>query len=145
MATRRFAKMCGECRQKTMAVATVPFDVSMDHDGRRYDVHLDALTVPKCSNCGAISLDDAANEQIDLAFRRKAGLLTPQEIRQRRVQIGFSQQQEFAKCFGVSPGTVSRWENGSQVQQSFHDGMLRAFFELEELRVFLAKLHAHTG
>lgn len=138
---RRFAKICGNCRQKTMVVATIPFDISIDHDGKQYDVHLDAMTVPRCTNCNAISLDEMANEQIDLAFRKKSGLLTPDAIRQGRILVGFQNQQEFARCFGVSPCTVSRWENGSQTQQSFHDGMLRAFFDLEELRSYLADLH----
>jgi DNA-binding transcriptional regulator YiaG len=127
-----------------MALATVPYDISVDHDGKRYDVHLPAMTVPQCTNCGAMSLDDSATEQIDTAFRRMAGLLLPSEILQGRIDVGFPNQQEFAKCIGVSAGTVSRWENGSQVQQHFHDGMLRAFFRLEELRIFLANLHGVT-
>ena len=139
--TRRFSLRCGECRQKTMVIATVPYDISVDHDGKRYDVHLPAMTVPKCTNCGALSLDDSANEQIDTAFRKMAGLLLPSEILQGRIDVGFPNQQEFAKCIGVSAGTVSRWENGSQVQQRFHDGVLRGFFQLEEFRAFLAELH----
>lgn len=42
MTTRRFAPRCGQCRQKTMALATVPFDILISHDGRDYDVHIPA-------------------------------------------------------------------------------------------------------
>ena len=143
MIERRFAPRCGECRQKTMALASVPYSIQISHDGKKYDVNIPALSVPKCQNpeCGALSIDSVAGEQIECAFRRVANLLTPEEIRQGRIKIGYANQQEFAACFGVSPSTVSRWENGSQVQQHFHDGMLRAFFQLPAFRQFLAELH----
>jgi DNA-binding transcriptional regulator YiaG len=121
-----------------MAIATVPYDVRIDHDGRKYDVHIDTLSVPQCTNCGAISIDSDASEQIDRAFRRAAELLSPQEIRERRIAAGFHHQQDFARVLGVSPSTLNRWENGAQVQQRFHDRMLRAFFDVPEFRAYLA-------
>lgn len=124
-----------------MALATTPYDIRIDHDGKKFDVHLDALSVPKCSNCGALSFDVASHEQIDAAFRQTTGLLSAQEIREGRIKAGFEQQQEFAKCFGISVHTLCRWETGAQVQQHFHDGMLRAFFNLPELRTYLVALH----
>jgi putative zinc finger/helix-turn-helix YgiT family protein len=144
--SRRFAPRCGQCHQKTMALATVPYDIRIDHDGKKYDVHVEDLSVPKCANCGAISIDDDASEQIDAAFRQQAKLLTPSEIREGRLKLGFHQQQEFAKCLGVAVSTLSRWETGAQIQQHFHDGVLRAFFAVPELRIFLASLHGveHT-
>src|SRR5262249_7659679 len=98
--------------------------------------------VPKCTNaeCGAISIDDDASEQIDKAFRHTAKLLTPSEIRKGRINLGF-QQQEFAQCLGIGVSTLSRWETRAQVQQHFHDGILRAFFAVPQLRAFLASLH----
>ena len=143
MSERRFAPRCGECGQKTMALASVPYSIQISHDGKKYDVNIPSLSVPKCQNpeCGALSIDSVASEQIECAFRRVAKLLNPEEIRQGRISVGYANQQEFAACFGVSPSTVSRWENGSQVQQHFHDGMLRAFFKLPEFRRFLAELH----
>jgi len=124
-----------------MAIAQVPFESLISHDGCDYRVHIPALSVPKCMTCGELSIDEVAGEQIDLAFRAEAGLLTPSQIREGRVKCGFGQQQEFAKCFGISSSTLSRWETGAQVQQRFHDGMLRAFFEVPSLRGYLANLH----
>ena len=43
-----------------------------------------------------------------------------------KAKAGFGQQQEFAKCFGVSVSTLSRWGDAAQVQQHFHDGLLAA-------------------
>src|SRR5271165_6246773 len=93
---RRFAPRCSECRQKTMVIATVPYRVQVDHDGKKYDVQIPALSVPKCSNCGALSIDEVASEQIDEAFRREAKLLTPKEIREGRIGAGFSRAADFA-------------------------------------------------
>jgi hypothetical protein len=47
----------------------------------------------------------------------------------------------FADCLGVSVSTISRWENGIQVQQSFYDDILRAFFACVEFRHFMAIRH----
>ena len=126
-----------------MAIATVPYSIQIGHDGTKYGVHIPAFSVPKCTDpaCGAISIDDSASEQIDAAFRQTASLLTPAEIREGRMRLGFRQQQEFAQCLGIAVSTLSRWETGAQVQQHFHDGILRAFFALPDLRAFLASLH----
>jgi DNA-binding transcriptional regulator YiaG len=123
-----------------MVIQTVPYRLEIEHDGRKYDVAIPALSVPKCTNCEAISIDDEADRQIDAAFRRVARLLSPEEIRRGRTDAGYNQQ-VFADCLGVAVSTVSRWENGVQIQQRFHDGVIRAFFALPELQRFLANLH----
>jgi len=129
-----------------MAIVVIPYDIQIDHDGKKYDVHVPKFSVPKCQNeaCGAVSFDERASEQIDEAFRRTAGLLTPDQIRQGRTKVGYSLQQEFAACLGVSVSTVSRWENGSQIQQTFYDDMMRAFFQVPQFRQFLAERHGLT-
>jgi len=140
MNERVFSKRCGKCRERAMALASVPYSIQIDHDGRKYQVSIPDLVVPRCGNCGEISIDHEAGKAIDAAFRRKAKLLTPEEIRAKREALGVTQEQ-FAEWFGVAASTVSRWETGSQVQQHFHDGILRAFFFSFELRMYLAVLH----
>ena len=140
MTDRLYSPKCSSCRQRKMALAARHYSVTINHDGRKYDVEIPSLTVPTCSNCGAFVLDDQANEDIDLAFRHHAGLLTPEEIRAGREKHGMNQQ-AFARTFGIAVSTLSRWETGSQIQQRFHDGILRAFFAMPDLRFFLAALH----
>ena len=123
-----------------MAIATVPYGVQIDHDGTKYLVNIPALDVPKCTDCGTISIDDYASEQIDKAFRQEAKLLTADEIRSGRKMLGL-RQQDFAKILGIGVSTLSRWESGTQVQQHFHDGILRAFFAHPEMQAYLADLH----
>ena len=64
-----------------MAIATIPYDITMDRDGRKYEVHIPALTVPKCSNCGAISIDQCAEDQIESALQQRIDLAALTQIR----------------------------------------------------------------
>ena len=123
--TRTYPKRCGKCGQKEMHLATVPYATTIEHDGRAYRVEIPAPTVPQCGNCQAISIDDDAGQQISAAFRRQAGLLAPEEIRQGRDTLGLTQKQ-FANLLGVGEATVSRWETGAQIQQRAMDRFLRA-------------------
>jgi putative zinc finger/helix-turn-helix YgiT family protein len=124
MTIRTYPKRCGKCGQKRMQLATVPYATTIEHDGRAYRVEIPALTVPRCGNCGAISIDDEADRQISAAFRREARLLAPEEIRQGREKLGLTQKQ-FANLLGVGEATVSRWETGAQIQQRAMDRFLR--------------------
>lgn len=54
----------------------------------------------------------------------QAGRLAPEQIRFLRKHLGWSGV-HFAKHFGVSPETVSRWENGAQLMSTQADRLLR--------------------
>src|SRR6266436_8495343 len=125
MDERCFSKKCGKCHQRAVSLAPVPYSTQIDHDGRKYVVKLPALVLPKCANCGTIVLDDAANREISAAFRKLAGLLTPEQIRANRVVLGLTQQ-ELADQLSVAVATLSRWETGAQIQQRSFDRFLRA-------------------
>src|SRR5437764_12161785 len=124
MTTRTYPKRCGKCGQRAMKLVTVPYATTIEHDGRAYRVEIPALTVPQCSHCHAISIDDEADQQISAAFRREAKLLSPEEIRQGREKLGLTQKQ-FANLLVVGEATVSRWETGAQIQQRAMDRYLR--------------------
>ena len=122
--TRAFPNRCGKCGEKKMHLATVPYATTIEHDGRAYRVGIAALTVPQCSNCQSITIDNDADQQISAAFRREARLLAPEEIRQGREKLGLTQKQ-FANLLGVGEATVSRWETGAQIQQRAMDRFIR--------------------
>lgn len=122
--TRTYPKRCGKCGRQAMRLATVPYDTTIEHDGRTYRVEIPEFSVPRCSNCKAISIDDEADQQISAAFRRAARLLAPEDIRQGRERLGLKQK-EFANLLGVGEATVSRWETGAQIQQRAMDRFLR--------------------
>jgi len=122
-----------------MAIATLPYAIQIDHEGRKYNVHVPALTVPKCTNCGAISIDDLADKQIDAAFREEAGLLTPEQIYQIRNRLNLTQQ-ELAGRLGIGEAMLSRWETGIQVQQRSLDRFLRTVAEVPGVQQYLEHL-----
>ncbi len=105
----------------------------MSHDGRTYSVEVPDLAAARCENCGELVLDDAANEQISLAFRQRLGLLTPQEIRGKRESLGLTQKQ-LASRLGIADATLSRWETGGQIQQRALDKLMRLYFSMSEVR-----------
>jgi putative zinc finger/helix-turn-helix YgiT family protein len=137
MAERRFPKKCGVCQQRAMALAVVPYSIQIDHDGRKYQVEIPSLEVPKCGNCGEFVIDDEAGKVIQAAFHAKADLLTPDDIA-RVINDAHLNQKEFAELIGISQSTLSRWVNGVQVQQRGYDNIIRAFDKVPELRAFLA-------
>jgi putative zinc finger/helix-turn-helix YgiT family protein len=140
MAERAFSKKCGKCGQRAVALATVPYSIQIDHDGRKYFIEIPALTVPRCSNCGALSIDEVADREVDNAFRQEAGLLTPEQIWNGRDKLGLTQR-ELAHLLGVAPETVCRWENGGQIQQRSMDRFLRICFAYPQIRAVLADEH----
>jgi DNA-binding transcriptional regulator YiaG len=116
-----------------MALAPVHYCATFDHDGKKYKIDIPHLVIPKCSNCGEISLDDYANKLIDRAFRAEAGLLAPEQILKNLKDLGLSQR-EFAARLKISEATLSRWVTGAQIQQRSLDQMMRIFFAYPEVR-----------
>src|SRR5665647_1811794 len=100
--------------------------MSIDHDGRSYDVTVENLDVSRCGKCGAIMIDDDADDRLSDRLRIVAGLLSPSEIRDGREGLDMTQV-EMAGYLKVSPSTLSRWERGGQIQQRAMDVLLRAF------------------
>jgi putative zinc finger/helix-turn-helix YgiT family protein len=90
------------------AIARVPHEVR----GIRFEVE-DRVNV--CSHCGFITIPldraDAHGRLTDRTYRRLAGILTAEEIRQARQRVGMSQRQ-FAAYLGVGEASVKRWEAG---------------------------------
>jgi putative zinc finger/helix-turn-helix YgiT family protein len=119
------------------------YPAEMEHDGRAYSLTIPALDVLRCESCGTRVLTDEAHQAIVTALRTAAGLLAPEEIRRRRESLGLTQKQ-LAACLKVADSTVSRWETGAQIQQRAMDLLLRAFFEVPQLRQYCADLAGVT-
>lgn len=128
---------CSQCGHRAVVPTVAPYALDMEHDGRSYSVTIEELRAPRCGRCGEIVLDDCANRQISEAFRKQLGLLTPEQIRQHRGQLGKTQR-ELATALGVAEATLSRWETGAQIQQRAMDRLLRLYFALASVRAALA-------
>lgn len=142
--TRPFPWKCGRCRQREVYPTEGEYTTEFVHDGCSHTVTVPSLRTFRCRNCGEVVLDVEANKQIGESFRRQAGLLTPEEIRQQRTNLGLSQE-ELAERLSVAEATLSRWENGWQIQQRCLDKLMRLFFELPQARQFLGLPTAASG
>lgn len=133
---KSFPWKCGTCRQRGLVPAVIDYQTELTHDGRTYTVALAALHVFRCDQCGAVVLDDEANERISDALRVVAGLLSPAEIRRGREALGLTQKQ-LAQYLQVGESTLSRWETGGQIQQRSLDRLMRIYFHVPEARRYL--------
>jgi putative zinc finger/helix-turn-helix YgiT family protein len=135
-AKKPFPWRCTNCREKAVREAIIDYIATMEYDGRTYSVEMKKFRVPRCDNCGQVSPDAEALGAITDAFLRQEELLTPAEIRGYREKLNFTQR-ELAARLGVAEATVSRWENGVQIQQRSLDNLLRLFFGLPQVREIL--------
>jgi putative zinc finger/helix-turn-helix YgiT family protein len=108
----------------------------MDHDGRTYEFTVPDLVVLKCAACEEQVLPPESRERIYAKLREEAGLLAPEDIRDKRIALGLTQEQ-LANQLGVAKETVSRWETGGQIQQRGYDKLLRVYFHVAEAREYL--------
>jgi putative zinc finger/helix-turn-helix YgiT family protein len=86
------------------------------------------VEVSRCHDCGetevAIPHLEALHRTIAKALVKKRARLAPEEIRFLRKYLGWSGV-DFAARMGVTPETVSRWENGGTVIGTTADRLLR--------------------
>ena len=127
---------CRTCREKSVRQIVTDYTVEMEHDGRAYEVTVQNAELFECESCRARSLTDSTRKKLGYALRKKAGLLLPDEIRDQRKRLGLNQEQ-LAKYLKVAKETVSRWETGGQIQQRPMDLLLRIFFGVPAVRLWL--------
>ena len=77
-----------------------------------------------CASCGEIFYGPEAEHAQHLAICKAYHLLTPEDIKGVREQLGKTQE-EFAELTGIGVATLSRWEKGRLMQTRAHDNYLR--------------------
>jgi putative zinc finger/helix-turn-helix YgiT family protein len=138
---RKFPRTCVACREKQVRRALIDRVAEVKYEGKLYKVKATKVPVERCENCGSTTYGVESEERIDAALRDQLGLLQPQVIRKNRSELGLKQEQ-FASALGCAGESISRWESGAIVQSRAVDRMLRAYFELPQLREFLKGLNA---
>lgn len=140
---------CAECGRKEVYPTVVSHTSRIRLDGKTYTVELPVLRVPRCRACGELVFDNDAEEQITQALREQLGLLSPEQIRINREELGINHRQ-LADQLRVDAETVSLWENGLLIQSPSMDGLLRLYFGVPEVRAalvgsaFLPSLGTHV-
>lgn len=120
MTREGFCTSCEAQRPHRIEVRSVPFRV------RGEPVHVD-VTYLVCESCGTERVDESAGDPAEMAFaeyRKRHGLLTPEQIKGIREQWALSQS-AFATLLGMSQATINRYESGS-LQERTHDELIRS-------------------
>ena len=103
-----------------------------------------AIDVPRlsCAACGESLVDEAFGDptlHVYAEYRRRHGLLSPEQIRGIREKYDLSQD-AFGSLLGASPATLARYEGGS-LQDKAYDHLIRAC----ENPAFVADLVSREG
>jgi len=112
------------------------YQVELGHDGKRYIVTVPNIELFHCTACGAEAFGEDADDAMNAALRQQIGLMQPKEILERRKALGLKQE-DLAAYLKIAVGTLSKWENGAQIQQKVMDQFLRVFFDVSECRKYL--------
>lgn len=139
--TKPFPWMCPECRVKTVLPVQTNYMTSAVHDGVSYEIILEGVMIPTCTQCGQIIITNEHSEQITAELRRLAGLLAPERIRAKREALGLTQA-EVAHALRIAESTLKRWESGMQLQPGAMDLLLRLYFDSAEVRGVCATVAA---
>lgn len=130
------SRKCPNCRERRVAEIRERYDVTVEHDGRHYEISIPDLTLLKCEACGNRVLPDAADDLVSDAIRDAAGLLSPLEMTSKRLGLNLSQK-DLADLINIPEPIYARWESGGLIQQRHSDLLLRSLFAVPELRRYL--------
>ena len=104
---------CDNCQKEDVIteIREVPIEEEIDGDLIRV-----VSTMRFCKDCEHMVFDESLYQQamvkIYNTYRRKLGLLMPEQIQEIRESYGLSQE-EFDKLLNLEPNTIRRYENGS--------------------------------
>lgn len=120
----KIMELCPNCDGKTR-LRKIEKNTRFRGEDINYEV--EAYVCKKC-NLEIATIEQAAATQnaISDAYRKKVGLLTGQEIREKREDLGFSQK-ELANRAGVGIASVKRWENGIIQTKPMNTALKAAF------------------
>ena len=94
------------------------------------NVTLKGVEVRRCGTCGdhevVIPRIEKLHEVLAMAIVKQEARLSGAEVRFLRKQLGYSGA-DFARLIGVSPETVSRWENDKETMGPSAERLLRMF------------------
>ena len=82
------------------------------------------IPVRRCGICDFDYLDEEAERLKHKSICRHLGVLSPDEIRQIRNDLGMTQS-ELAEVTGIGEASLNRWENGLNIQTYAYDRYLR--------------------
>jgi putative zinc finger/helix-turn-helix YgiT family protein len=125
------SSLCLVCGADALEHATGQFTTQIDGpDGRPMALSVPGLTWRHCKSCGEDLLDETSSQAITKAHREALKLLTAEDIRALRQELGKTQAQ-MGELLGIGEKTYCRWESGTHFQSEAFDRYLRLLQEPE--------------
>ena len=122
---------CIECGAQLITV-----DEPMDVEFREESLTVRGVEHYKCPECGEIVFNSKMNKEynrtVDREYRRRCGLLSPEEIKKFRKSLHLTQEQ-FQALLGVGKLSACRWETGRLAQSRTVDNLIRAYMSCPHL------------
>ncbi|MFO8239546.1 MAG: DUF4065 domain-containing protein [Dissulfuribacterales bacterium] len=116
--------ICPKCNGRMMLKQ---IDKTIGFKGENLDIQFETYVCEDCGlHVGTVDQTAFVQKLIADAYRKKVGLLTGREIREKREEIGISQK-VLAKKAGVGIASIKRWEKGI-IQTKPMDTALRSAF-----------------
>jgi putative zinc finger/helix-turn-helix YgiT family protein len=95
--------------------------------GENLEIQFEEYVCKDCqTHVGTVEQTSFIQNLIADAYRKKVGLLTGREIREKREELGISQER-LAKMASIGIASIKRWENGI-IQTKSMDAALRSAF-----------------
>lgn len=119
---------CYSCGKKIEVIKDEPYH----YDECGLDVVLHGITQYKCKSCGESYASIPNMQKLHrvigayICQKRKA-LFQPDEVKFLRKDLHL-RAKELSQLLGVTPQTVSRWENGRKEIGEAHDRLLRSLY-----------------
>ena len=120
--------VCPKCNGR---VALTQTDKTVQLRGEDLDLQFEEYACEDCqTRVGTIGQASIIQNLIADAYREKVGLLTGEEIRKKREELGISQK-KLAEMAGIGIASIKRWENGI-IQTKSMDAALKLAFRGKE-------------
>lgn len=116
--------ICPKCNGRMMLRQ---IDKTISFRGENLDIQFEEYVCEDCQlHVGTVEQAAVIQNLIADAYRKKVGLLTGQEIREKREELGISQK-KLAKRAGVGIASIKRWEKGIIQTKSMNAALRSAF------------------
>ena len=127
--------LCPECEKETLCEKLDKYTLNI----RGEDITIPTIMY-KCSECGEVFNIDTEEDIFEIGYReyrKKHGMLQPEEIKKLRKKYGLTQK-ELANILGIGFISIHRYENGS-LQEKSHDTILQTLKKPKEFLELLEK------
>lgn len=137
--------ICTECGHELVKVST-PLEEELR--GEKYIINgIERYECPKCGNYEIdLNMADKLSADIWKQYREKHGILSPEQIKKIRIDLGITQT-DLEAMLCVSHPTVSRWETGMYVPSAQSSRELEALENIPSFADYLmekSEVHPKT-